>query len=87
MDYGSSGAGSSGGSGAGGSGSAGATSGGDSAAVAQQPDTASYGGNIVAGQNSGSGPVILTASEGDRIANSTIALWGVLIFLSLVVMV
>ena len=77
MDYGSSGAGSSG---AGGSGSAGSSGG-----ATQQADSASYGGNIAEGQSNG--PVILTVSEGDRIPNSTMALWGILLFLSLVVMV
>ena len=45
------------------------------------PDSQSNSGTQI-----GNG-VTLTASEGDRIANSTIALWGVLVFLGLTVFV
>ena len=45
------------------------------------PDTQSNSGTQI-----GNG-VTLTASEGDRIANSTMALWGVLMFLGLTVFV
>ena len=64
-------------------GSVGITGGGGSSGggITSAPDTQSNSGTEI-----GNG-VTLTASEGDRIANSTIALWGVLMFLGLTVFV
>ena len=58
-------------------GAGGSSGGGSTSALDTQANSGTQIGN----------DVTLTASEGDRIANSTIALWGVLMFLGLTVFV